>query len=385
MPSMLQMRRITMTIIALLAYALPTAVLAQQEEYVLTESDTWEHAPVEAGSQQAMVLRARQTLVRNEYQRARAMATAFIEKYPLNPLCAQMLLIRGDALLAMGDEYKSLFDYEEIAKKHPGSDVFVTALEREYQIAIRYAHGLRKKFLGTIRILNAGDDAQELLILIQERLPGSRLAEQAGMQLADYYFRKAKLRLAAEAYDLFIINYPQSEQINKARQRLIESYLASYRGPKYDDSGLRDARKRLETMRITQPSLAQRIGTNALLVRIYESEARKLLVTSNWYRSINDSVSAEQYIRRLVRRYPDSVATRDALRGIGSLLQQLPESVVKSGPDYEALAQALLGVTLGSNTQGVSPKPQVLLPQDRPLEKTTPVQTLPPKKEEEGS
>ena len=351
---------------------------------MLTESDTWERSPVDAGSQEAMVLRTRQTLARKEYQRARSMATAFIEKFPLNPLCAQMLLIRGDALVAMGDEYKSLFDYEEIARKHPGSDVFVTALEREYQIAVEYAHGLRRKFLGTIRIINAGDDAQELLILIQERLPGSRLAEQAGMQLADYYFRNAKLRLSAESYDLFIINYPQSEQIDKARQRLVESYLASYRGPKYDDSGLRDARKRLETMRVTQPALAQRIGTNALLVRIYESEARKLLVTASWYRSMGDPVSSEQYIRRLVSRYPDSVATRDALRSISNLLAELPQSVVSSGPDYDALAQALLGTNL-SNTSGVTPRPEVLLPENAPLEPLIPAKDSPPSQEAPGS
>lgn len=355
---------------------------AQQEEYVLTEGDSWEQSPVEAGSSEAMVLRARQTLARKEYQRARAMASGFIEKYPLNPLCAQMLLVRGDALLAMGDEYKALFDYEEIAKKHPGSDVFVTALEREYEIAVLYAHGLRKKFLGTIRILKSGDDAQELLILIQERLPGSRLAEKAGMQLADYYFRNTKLRLAADAYDLFIINYPQSEQIDKARQRLIESYLASYRGPNYDDSGLRDARARLENMRVMQPALAQRIGTDALLIRIYESEARKLLVTSNWYLASGDPVSAEQYIRRLVTRYPDSVAARDALRNIPDLLRKLPEFVVKRGPDYEALAQALLGASLGNET-GVPARPEVLLPERSPEEPLEPIKN-PDSKEASG-
>ena len=371
---MFHMRRYMLAVIALAGCVMSSMTHAQQEEFVLTESDTWEQTPIDASSQEAMVLRARQTLARKEYQRARSMASAFIEKFPLNPLCAQMLLVRGDALLAMGDEYQSLFDYEQIARKHPGSDVFVTALEREYQIAVAYAHGLRRKFLGTIRILSGADDAQELLILIQERLPGSRLAEQAGMQLADFYFRNAKLTLAAEAYDLFIINYPQSEQIDKARQRLVESYLASYRGPKFDDSGLRDARKRLETLRATQPALAQRIGSDALLVRIYESEARKLLVTAGWYRSIGDPVSSEQYIRRLVKRYPDSVATRDALRSISGLLAELPESVVQQAPDYDALAQALLGAPL-KNTSGIPPRPEILLPDRKPLE---PIKTSTP-------
>ena len=315
---------------------------AQQEEFVLNESDTWEQKPVVPGSHEAIVLRARKALNEGQDQRARAMASAFLDKHSESPRRADMLLVRGDALLAMGDEYEALFDFEDIARRYPGSEAFVPALEREYKIAVEYAHGLRKKFMGTIRIIDAKDDAQEIFILIQERLPGSRLAEQAGMELADFYFANAQLRLAAETYELFILNYPQSEHIDKARQRLIESRIASYRGPAFDDSGLRDARARLEWMRTAQPSLAQRLGSKAVLIRIYESEAQKLLSTAQWYEAVKDPVSAEQYIRRLVKRYPNSVATRKALRSIPSLLAKLPDSVLASGPDYTALAEALL-------------------------------------------
>jgi outer membrane protein assembly factor BamD (BamD/ComL family) len=323
-----------------------SAASAQQEEFVLTESDLWEHKPIVPGSPEALVLRARKALAEGNDQRARAMASAFLDKHDdsESPRRADMLLVRGDALMAMGDEYEALFDFEDIARRHPGSAAFVPALEREYTIAVAYAHGLRKKFMGTIRIIDAQDDAQEILILIQERLPGSRLAEQAGMQLADFYFDNAKLRLAAEAYDLFVLNYPQSEHIDKARQRLIESYLAEYRGPAFDESGLRDARTRLERMRIAQPALAQRLGSTALLIRIYESEALKLLATAEWYRTVNDPVSAEQTIRRLVKRYPNSIATRTALRSIGLLLADLPVTVLETAPDYAALADTLLGV-----------------------------------------
>ena len=343
MPSMIRVLPHLLLATAVLYFA-PLAA-AQQEEFVLNESDSWEHKPIEPGSPEALVLRARKAIAEGHFQRARAMASAFLDKAKGtdSPRQPDMLLVRGDALVAMGDEDKALFDYEDIARKYPGSDVFVVALEREYEIAVQYAHGLRKKFMGMVRIINAGDDAQELLILIQERLPGSRLGEQAGMQLADYYFNTAKLRLAAEAYDLFILNYPRSEQISKARVRLIESYLASYRGPAFDASGLRDAHARLETLRLTQPALAQRHGSGALLIRIYESQARKLLRTADWYRSVKDPVSAEQYLRRLVKRYPNSVATRTALRSISTLLADLPEAVLETAPDYTAIAEALLG------------------------------------------
>jgi outer membrane protein assembly factor BamD (BamD/ComL family) len=330
-------------VIALLAGTAPLA--AQEQEFKLGPDDEWtKDTTVEPTSENGQLLLARRAIIEGNPRRARDLATAFIDRYPNSLLQANAYLIRGDAYLADGDEYKALFDYEEVARGFPSSPVFVTALEREFEIAKAYAEGLRRKLFGTFRIMSTEDEAQELLIRIQERLPGSQLAEEAGMQLADFYFRIRDLRMAAEAYDLFVENYPRSANVNKARLRLIYSYLADYRGPKYDASGLEEARLRLEDLRVREAGLAQRIGAESLLVRIYESDARKLLVTAEWYLSINDPISSEITIRSLVRTYPDSIASLEALRRIPGILEQMPETVVRNGPDYRALRLEKLGI-----------------------------------------
>ena len=319
--------------------------MAQDQEFNLNDSDEWTSSEqVVPGSQSGQLLLARRALIEGNPRRARDLATAFIDRFPNSPLQANAHLIRGDAFMAEGDEYQALFDYEAITRAFPASPVFVTALEREFEIAKAYAAGLRRKLFGTFRFIDTQDEAQELLIRIQERMPGSRLAEQAGMELADFYFRIRDLRMAAEAYDIFIENYPRSADVNKARLRLIYSYLAGYRGPRYDASGLEEARLRLESLRVREPGIAQRIGAEALLVRIYESDARKLLVTAEWYLSINDPISAERTIRRLIERYPDSIASLEALREIPDILEQMPETVVANGPDYRSLREEKLGV-----------------------------------------
>ncbi|MFM1831764.1 MAG: hypothetical protein RLZZ461_80 [Planctomycetota bacterium] len=354
----------------------PARPAIAQDEYVLGEDDAWQKESPEPGTESAQVLSARRALALGEPERARALAGAFIDRFPTSPFRAEMLLVRGDALVEMGDEYEALFDYEAIAREHAGSTVFVTALEREYDIAVAYAHGLRRKLYGTIRVLDASDDAQELLIRIQERLPGSRLAEDAGDQLADFYFRRAEMRLAADAYDLFLQNYPRSDRVEKARARLIESYLASYRGPRYDDAGLRDARRRLEALRAVQPSTAQRLGADALLVRIKESEARKLLVTAEWYLSIDDPISCEQYLRRIVTRYPDTVAMLDTLRLAPRVLARMPAGIAATAPDYRTLAEAMLGAAAREET-GVAPIDRPQPPRTAPLEPERPVEAVP--------
>lgn len=318
---------------------------AQQLKFELTPEDQWlPVGAIEPDSDEAKLLEVRRSLGLDEPKRALNLVDNFLDRSPFSKWRPEALLLKGDCQAALGDEHKALMTYEELIRRYPGSAVFVTALEREYAIALAYASGLRKKFLGTFRITDASDDAEELLIRIQERLPGSSLAEQAGMSLADFYFDRRELFMAAEAYSIFIENYPQSTQVDKARLRLIYSYLANFRGPDYDALGLFEAQARLKELQVTRPALAQKVGAEALLVRVYESDAAKMLATANWYVLTGDPISAEYFIRRLVNGYPDSIATMEALRIIPSILGQMPASAVAQCPDYQALREAKLGL-----------------------------------------
>jgi len=327
----------------LAALLLARAAAGQAQRYELDTLDRWKKvSEADPNSEEAQLLAARRALAEGEFERAERLATAFLERYPLTRYRADALLVRGDAIRPT-DEYEALFEYEEICRRYPGSEVFVPALEREYAIALEYAGGLQRRFFGTIRIVDAREDAEELLIRVQERLPGSELAEKACMSLCDFYFERREMIMAAEAYRIFIENYPRSPQANKARLRLIFAYLAGFKGPEYDASGLLEARAKLSSLQSLQPSLAQQIGAESILFRIEESEAAKFLATARWYLEVGDPISAELFVRRLVQRHPKSIATIEALRIVPSIVARLPDSVVRSAPDYRALRSAVLG------------------------------------------
>ena len=318
---------------------------AQAERYELDALDRWTKvADSDPGSEEAQLLAARRALVNKEPTRAKNLANSFLERYPLSKYRADALLIRGDAKRDEGDEYEALFDYEEIARRYASGAIFIPTLEREFDIACQYADGLKRRFFGTVRIVDAADEAQELLIRVQERLPGSELAERAGMRLADFYFDRREMTMAAEAYSLFLENYPRSVQISKARLRLIYSYLAGFKGPEYDASGLLEARAKLRSLQAMQPGLAQQVGATSIIVRIEESEAAKYLSTANWYLEVNDPISAEMSIRRLVQRHPTTIAAIEALRIVPTVVARLPASVVAEAPDYRTMRRNLLKV-----------------------------------------
>ncbi len=316
---------------------------AGQQSYRLDDADTWElESAPEANTPEGRLASARRFLAQGRADRTLNLVQRWIDRNPRSPLLAEAMVLKGDALVALNDEYEALYEYEYVVRRYPSSPSFTTASAREYDIAVQYAHGMRRKLWG-LRIVDASEEAEEIFIRIQERLPGSQLAEQAGLQLADLYFRQRRMGLAADMYALFIKKYPRSSSLDLARRRLIYANLATFKGPEFDVVGLLEAKAELRQLIASHPSEAERIGARALITRITESEAQKLLVTAIWYHRYGDPIAAEFTIRNLVERYPESGACIRALEFIPTVLAELPMHVIQGAPDYDILRRAILG------------------------------------------
>ncbi len=308
-----------------------------QDQYILSPTDDWENTKeVDPTTPQGQLKVARRTLAEGDFERAEHLASIWIEHNKADPHLPDAYLIRADALKGQESYYDALFDYEFVARGFPGSEAFVSALQREFEIARIFARGKKRKLWG-MRILNADEEAEELLIRIQERLPGSRLAEQAAMELADYYYSRRQMALAVDMYSIFIENYPDSRWLTKARVRLIGAHLATFKGPEFDISGLREARAKLTELQAIEPATAREISAEGIINRIDESNASKLLQNAKWYWKINDPIAAEMTIRRLIKKYPRSQSAIKAIKLMREILPRLPQSIRDQAPDYEAL------------------------------------------------
>ncbi|MFN8817004.1 MAG: GNAT family N-acetyltransferase [bacterium] len=299
------------------APAAEQAAPSTRPTYRLDAAGGWMAQPGPAdGSDEARILSARRLLAEDRPEEALTILTAYVEQYERssNPLLSQAYLLRGDATSAAGNEYKALYDYETVIRAFPGTPEFVTAVERELEIGIRYLQGLDRKFLG-MRFVPAIEEGEELLIRVQERLPGSRLAERAGIELADHYYRIRELKLAAEAYELFMQNFPLSSYRAKAMQRRVFANIARFKGPRYDAAALTDAATLIRRFMSLYPAQAEQAGLDdALLTRIDESGGQQFLEVARWYLVRNDPVAARLTLRRLIARHPQTAAAAEALR-----------------------------------------------------------------------
>ncbi len=301
-----------------LALSLTAGALAQSETYTLEGRPTdttrkWQALPA-TEEVDALIAEARLAIAERDYARAQRAMDTFIEKYERegHAYLPEAYLLRADSYLGRGYEYKSLFDLERILREYPESDQFITANEREMDIALAYAGGLRRRVLG-MRFADSTEYAVEIFIRIQERLPGSALAEKAAITLADFYYDRRDMRLARDAYELYILNFPSGPNRLKAERRLIFADVARFKGPRYDTSGLLDARVRIKNFQGRYPAEAERIGINeGLVARIDESLAAQLLESAKWYLTQDDTPAARVTVERLLRTHPRTFAAVEA-------------------------------------------------------------------------
>lgn len=283
-----------------------------QETFELT-GDGWAaiEAPA-AGTPEAAMQEIRRALAEDRGKDALELADDWIEANPGSAFMPMVLLLRGDAKVALRDYWEALYDYEQVILEWPASAEYLTAVEREYAVAQVFLDGWRRQLLG-LRILPTKGEGEELLIRVQERAPGSRIGHDASLRLADHYFDEQQMTLAAEAYALFMDNYPNSDRREWALLRMIQANLARFKGPRFDGTGLIEADERLQQYAAEFPASAERIGVPALRERITESLARRDLSSAAWYARRGDQVAAATVYRRLIEDYPQTRAAREAI------------------------------------------------------------------------
>jgi tetratricopeptide (TPR) repeat protein len=294
-----------------------TPALAQLTEYKLNPDGTWQQTQApQSGTDEAIMNDARGLVAADRPAEARRMMDAWISaaEGTDNAWMSEALLIRGDALTLEEDEFEALYDYERVIKEFPGSSAYGSAIDRELQTAIRYVNGYYRKWWFGLRWEDASRIGEEILIRVCERLPGSRVAERAMIELADYYYRERELKAAAETYDIFLVNFPVSEYRRHAMQRSVYSNIGRFKGPEYDSSGLSEAKELIDRYAGKFPAEADSAGLNeALLARLDESAAISMLQSAEWYLKRGDPTSAKLVLNRLLRKHP---ATAAAERGL---------------------------------------------------------------------
>lgn len=342
------MKQGTFTASAFLCMA--SVAFGQGAQYRMDDAGNWVRVQESMNdSDRASLDRARSLIAAGDFDAALEILEPWLtlNESSGNPFVAEALLLRGDAKLGNDEEYDALFDYEKVVNRFPESEMFSTALEREMDVASLYFSGRRVKTFG-IRIDSGRPIGEEIVMRINERLPGSKLAERGLLELADYYYKRRDLRMASETYDVFLTLFPTSRQRLFAMQRRIFANVAQYQGPAYDANPLIEARLQIEEFETSGAGTAEKLGLGEeLKTRLDESAAEQMWSVSQWYLKRSDPTSARYTMLRLVRRFPTTRAAELAFDELNSRgwMPAAPAPATTEQPDEQPKTESSGGST----------------------------------------
>ena len=277
---------------------------------------------------------AQNLLDRGKYKQAFQTAVDWVVAHKDHPQRDRGLFIIAQALYGYGDRIKAYYYLDELLDEYPDSDYYYRALEGQYKIADQYLRGYKRRFL-RVPTFHAYDEAIEMLYRIQNRSPGSPLAERSLLRTADFYFADRQYDFAADTYAAYLRSYPRSPNASHARLRQAFSSYAQFRGPKFDATPVIDAREQLRSVIALDPKLAAEENIPSLLAQIDRDLAKKLYYTADFYRRTRAPEGAVYTYRYLARAYPDvpeSALAREALKTMPQwALVQTPEPAITPG------------------------------------------------------
>lgn len=319
---------------ASLAGGLLCATARGQQGYELKDGQWVQLAAPEEGTPEGELSLIRQHVEKRNGRRACRAARHFLERYPDDPACEEVMFLYGQAEMVRGRYFQAYEKFEEQFAQYPNGQYAERALRLEYDVAEAFLGGKRRIVLG-IFYLPARDDGLAILDQIVEHVPASALAQKSLLRIADYHYQEQNYPEAAEAYDRFLELFKNSREAPYAMLQAARATYASFRDVRYEDTPLLDARQRFRTFRRLHADEAGRANVDRLLDRIEDTLARKSYETGKFYERIGRITPARYYYRLTVKEYPDTPwdhEARNELARLGAPVAESDKAPPSDGP-----------------------------------------------------
>jgi outer membrane protein assembly factor BamD (BamD/ComL family) len=253
------------------------------------------------------------------------------------------------AEMQRGRYYKAYEWFERQLDAYPSGVYSDRALQREYEIADAFLEGRKRRALGVFR-LDATDEALTMLRRLAEHAPGTQLAADALLRVADHYFDQGQWEEATQGYDQYLALFGETDLAPYAMLQGARSAHNAYRGKAWDDTPLIEAEQRYRAFRELYPVQAERADVAETLQQIDRQQAAKLAYAGDLYQRIGREEAAGYYDRLIAEKFPFTPAGR-GVRQAHQPPSQLPEE--RSPRNAELTEPAPLGAD--EESQGTSP------------------------------
>ncbi len=200
--------------------------------------------------------------------------------------------------------YEAYLAYQKLIDKYPFSERIKEVIEKEYNIAVKFMSGHKRKAFGIT--LPVDNPAIEIFTKIVENSTYGPLAPKAQYQLGLVLKGVQRYYEAEDAFNKVVSNYPESEWADPAKFQIATCKAALSRGPDYDQGTAGEARQKFEEFVRNHPDAVLSQEAEANISKLNEKEAESSFNTARFYEKQKAYKAAEIYYNYVINNYPQS-------------------------------------------------------------------------------
>ena len=240
-----------------------------------------------------------------DYKRAGASYRLVVRRFPRSDIAAEAQFKSGQMLEKDGKLQRAFYEYQALVQKYPRSPDFEAALQAQYAIGKAYLDGKRVDIYG-VPTLPSMAKAQEMFQKIVTNAPYSRIAPLAQYGIGQALEKSGSITATVNAYQQVVDRYPNSDVAPNAMYQIGYVYFQASRSTGYDQTAAVRAQEAFDDFLLRYPNSEKVPQAQDNLKTLQGRKTENSYTIAKFYDKQKNYKAAYVYYNEVVQQQPDS-------------------------------------------------------------------------------
>jgi outer membrane protein assembly factor BamD len=274
-----------------------------------------------------------------DYKRAGASYRLVVRRFPRADIAAEAQFKSGQMLEKEGKLQRAFYEYQALVQKYPRSPDFEAALQAQYTIGKAYLDGKRVDIYG-VPTLPSMSKAQEMFQKIVTNAPYGRIAPLAQYGIGQALEKSGSITSTVNAYQQVVDRYPNSDVAPNAMYQIGYVYFQASRATGYDQTAAVRAQEAFDDFLLRYPNSEKVPQAQDNLKALQGRKTENSYTIAKYYDKQKNYKAAYVYYNEVVQQQPDSPEAERAKQRMDQIRAKVGDAGLEIGAKGTTTAQA---------------------------------------------
>jgi len=232
----------------------------------------------------------------------------------------------------LGDSEKAFEAYGKYLSSYPRGEDFDIAVESQFGLASSFLEGERRKVFG-VKTFPSMQKAAEMFDKILKNAPYSKWAALSQYNIGRALEKQTEYERAILAYQKVVESYPADEIAADAQYQIGFIYYQLAKNGSNDQGARNKAREAFEDFILKYPQSEKVTQANENIQSLSNTDTKKTLGVAQFYQKTGNPKAAVIYYEEVIQTAPGSEEAKVAQKALEHLRQTVGDDALRAGPE----------------------------------------------------